>query len=237
MQKRRRIIPFVLVLFTTLLLAGCFEGTFHVTVNEDGSADLEYKMGFNEDLIGLMGTEDNPLDEAQQELVDDGFTVSNYTENGMVGILAQKHVDQLETIPAFGNIQVNAPENQSTFRVEENIFQKKYLLNGEIDLSAVNSNDENAPYAEAFLDQMKLNFILTLPTKIEKHNATSISEDGHTLTWVLVPGTKTPIQTEATTVKSTRTILMAVCGIVILLVMVIALLRSRNSTGSSTIAK
>src|SRR5690554_2674608 len=99
----RRIISLLSVLLITVfLLSGCVEGKFHITLNNDGSADINYRLGFDNTMLGFMQTDqENPLEEMRREAEENGFKVRNYKENNMLGIVATKHVDSLDELPNF----------------------------------------------------------------------------------------------------------------------------------------
>ena len=50
----KRVALVLLLVFVMVSTAGCAEGIFHVTVNRDGSADLNYKVGFDNSFYSLM---------------------------------------------------------------------------------------------------------------------------------------------------------------------------------------
>lgn len=98
----------LLMLFLVLvLLSGCVQGDFHVTVNKDKSADLNYKFGFSTELLGLMamGADEessDPIGEMKKGYEKDGFKVVAYKEKGYTGVIARKHIDDVEKLASIG---------------------------------------------------------------------------------------------------------------------------------------
>jgi len=218
------------------VLSGCVEATYHVTVNKDGSSDLNYRIGLNSGLVGLMGSENgDPIDNLRKDAEKNGFSVTNFNENGLIGIIAKKHVTSLQTIPVLGN--AGAKSNAPSFSVEKGLFQNLYKINGNIDLSDMKSKpgDEFAQIGNAMISQIKINFVLTLPVKPGKNNASTTKDDGKTLVWQLVPGTNNQIQMEASVPNTTNIVLASIGGAVLLIVIVIVLVRSKRGRISQEI--
>lgn len=67
----------------------------------------------------------------------------------------------------------------------------------------------------SFLNEINLNVIFTLPVKPGKHNASEVRDNGYTLVWNLVPGTKNKIYVEATT-PNTKNLLLTGLTVIIL---------------------
>lgn len=201
----------ILLLGLALLITGCVNGEFKVKVNKDGSADLDYKLLMNASLLAFAEPGKNPLDEMKQDAEKDGFTVSNVSEGEMVGIKATKHVEKINEIPMFGDKKLS-----DKFYIEKGWFQDTYRLKTNMDLSDMKETGEGAEMANAMLSQIKLKFILALPVKAEKHNASSVSDEGKTLEWHLVPGQNNNIEFEAKVLNTTN-IAITAGGVILLL--------------------
>lgn len=65
-----------------------------VTVNKDGSADLDYKILLNSALLAFFDPNagEDPIKELKTNAEIDGFIVSNFNQGDMTGIRATKHV-------------------------------------------------------------------------------------------------------------------------------------------------
>lgn len=228
MQKGKQFLALAVVIFAVFLLTGCFEGTFHVTVHDDGSADVEYRLTISQELLSLL-EEENPVAELKQILTEQGFTLTDVDENGTVGLIATRHLDKLETVPAFGNVAVKPVDDTTSFRMQKGLLATVYTMNSEVDLTPVTEGiDPTDPYQRVFINQMKFDFVLTLPVKAEKHNAASVSADGQTFTWNLIPGEKTPIRIEARAANTTTMLLIGSGTILILLILIPLAVRSRK---------
>ncbi|WMT18588.1 LptM family lipoprotein [Parageobacillus toebii] len=206
---------FVLIL-SIGLLSGCVKGVFHVKVNKDGSADLNYDLGFESTLLGFASSDgQNPIEEIRKQAEEQGFTVANYKENGYTGIRAKKHVDKLNDVPIFYTM-VNS-KDEKPVKIEKDFFSTRYVLDTQLDLSdmAMDSTEEMSNINNAVLNQMDLKFLLDLPVKAKNHNASDVKNDGQTLEWQLIPGDKNKIYMEAVVPNITNIILSIVGGLII----------------------
>ena len=202
---------FVLVCLVALALstAGCMEVVTHVTINKDGSIDLENSLAVDKDLLAMMqagDSEEDPFEELRRELQSEGFEVSDYREGDLTGIKARKHLAKLEKdVEIFpANLENTANVSEKTaFSVQKRFFRTIYSFAGNIDLTMPDleqepqgeGEGEEDEFAElgsalgrAFLNQIRIRFLITLPVKPERHNADKVADGGRTLEWELRPG-------------------------------------------------
>lgn len=199
----RRAVALTCLMAVVVLLAGCMEVVSHVAINRDGSVDLESSLAVDKDLLAMAQASDpkDPFEELRQQLQRDGFEVLDYDEGGFTGIKARKHLaDPTEVdkvFPAASEKASDVPQN-ANFSVQKGFFRTTYNFAGDIDLTMPNveqetqAEDEFAKFgsalSRAFLSQLNMRFLVTLPAKPEYHNATRVSNGGRTLEWELRPG-------------------------------------------------
>lgn len=217
-MKMNKLKVILCTLLVVILLGGCVNADFHVTINKDGSGEYEYKVLTNALVI-------EQLEPLKSKLEEQGYQIENIEEENQVGWMAKKEVsniineppgqDLFEEINAQNPIEMQAASTphiatgppvtlisglqSDDFTINPGLFTILFRLDTEADLTGMKKTGEKlgGQYGEALLRQMNLNFILTLPIKPDHHNATSVSEDGKTLTWKLVPGEVNPILIEA----------------------------------------
>jgi hypothetical protein len=222
-------------------LTGCAEGIFHVTINKDGSADVKYRVGMNSMVMGMLGSgKDNPINEMRRSAESDGFTVTNYNENNMTGIIATKHVNSLKDLPNFTQFaKKSAPDGNIPFTVEKGFFQNTYNFNTKIDLSDMKEKpgDNLSGLGNAMLSQINLRFILTLPFKPESHNASAVRDDGRTLEWQLTPGSDNTLKMQAKVPNMTN-IAISIGVVLLIIIAIIAIsINKRKPTAEPAIGK
>ncbi|SMO86796.1 DUF3153 domain-containing protein [Melghirimyces algeriensis] len=211
MHSRNKVIGLILIFMMTIVLSGCVNADYHVKVNMDGSGVYEMKILTNKLVL-------EELKDLKKSLQDDGYKIKTITEDGKTGWIAKKEVanvideppgkrmqDHLSTLiqpkpvastdPITG-VGLGTPLflsdlNSEQVKVNTGLLFIRANVDMEADLSDVSSDN---PMAEAFMDQVKLRFLLTLPIEPDSHNADHVSDDGKTLTWNMEPGKKNPIQ-------------------------------------------
>jgi len=236
----KRVMPVLFVLLVTVvLLSGCVEGKFHITLNKDGSADADYRIGFNSALLAFMQSDqENPLEEMRKAAEEEGFTVKNYSENDMVGIIATKHVNSLDELPKFANLATEIDTEETPLVIEKSFFKNQYHFENNVDLSDMKEKPEDdlGGLGNAMLSQVNLRFILTLPFVPQHHNAAVVRDDGRTLEWHLIPGQDNQIIMDAS-VPNVTNIVLVITGSVILLVCIIFILHRRKASQKTEIVE
>ena len=86
-----------------------------------------------------------------------------------------------------------------TLLLEDKIWHTEYALHGSVDLTSIKIHDKySLPLFEnSLLNRIDLRLILALPIAPERHNATYVRDDGHTLEWILALGRNNVIEMEA----------------------------------------
>ena len=177
-------IALVMVLVLILMLTACIRFEATVKINTNGTADVRMLMAAS-DALASMGDGDS-IGLSAEEIADykaKGFDYEEYVDAdaGYTGyVLSRKNLD------------LQAGENNSDETGMESILDGElFKVDGKhvtIDFAPMSEND----YEESgsYLPMLKnyggyMKFNLELPVKPTNHNATSVSEDGKTLTWDL----------------------------------------------------
>ncbi|NLA27908.1 MAG: hypothetical protein GX878_11000, partial [Firmicutes bacterium] len=152
---KKRLLYFFLTLLLLSALTGCVEVDYYIKVNRDASADVEYKLAFDQMFMGLLELQgENPLDQASQSAEEKGFTVSRYSEGDMSGIIARMHLDSLQELPHISIAWSEAAfegnshddDAKSPFKVKPGFFCNRYLLDMQIDLSEMSADEAGDDY-------------------------------------------------------------------------------------------
>lgn len=145
--------------------------------------------------------------EAKQEATKIGFTLSRYQEGEFIGYKYLATIDDIKTVSSDTDVVFDLSKvTDSQTPITQAMFFKKtgnvYTANFTFDPANQNvdsgdlvgdettedgSDTSSSEEFEQYLSQMLLDysFKLTLPVAPTSHNATSVSEDGKTLTWTL----------------------------------------------------
>lgn len=225
MKSGKRFILLGVLIGTVLLLSGCMEGSLHITVNGDKSADVVHEMGFDSFFIEMM-EEDMSLDELKEEMAGEGYDVSTYEEGNMSGIRAERDFASMEklnredfdiSLPSGENGESGEEElNVGNISFAEGFFRDHYRIDLLFDMSEGFDQSEMGDLSDTLKEQINFDFVLTLPVKASDHNADEVQDDGYTLVWNLEPGE----ENQVTMAKSAWNVM----NIVITLLIVVAVL-------------
>lgn len=234
MKKVLNLVAIIAILL--LVLTGCVQVNYEVTLNENGSADVSFIYGFEKEALEQLGTTaDDMTKDMEESSNEDGYTIEKYEDEEIAGFKANKHFDdaaEISLVEVFGEENVTESEG-GRIKIENNGSSTVFSQNAEIDLSKMD---------ETTASMMAVKYTIKLPVKATSNNATTVSEDGKSLTWELKAGELNKIEFEAT--KGSNGLLdlangkglnlVLICGIalvvIIVVVVVIALVKKGKTS-------
>lgn len=199
MRSARR---YAALIFLTLclLLSGCVKGDFHITVNKDGSGEVENKLAFNAQMLALMSMSNsnvNPLEEMKKSYESENYKVALFKDGDYQGITATKHVDDVSALQNLSGHAKGINPEMGALKIEKasGIFQNKYNVSAQLDMSDLKPDQEDTMgIQKMMLNQMDLKLTVTLPGEAANHNASRVLKDKHTYQWDIIAGQKNEIQ-------------------------------------------
>ena len=206
----KKILKLAIILIAAMLtLTGCVTVDYQVTINKDGTGKIAYVYGFDKSYLEDTGTSVKDMTEEMEESAkEEGFTVEPYEEGGVAGFKATKDAEKIteefSLEEVFGADNVKDSEGNK-IKIEKTAGGKKYSQKANIDLTSME---------DMSLLGFTLQYTVNLPVKAGKNNATKVSDDGRTLTWVLKSGAENIVEFEATEGISMTTIIIVVGAIV-----------------------
>lgn len=214
----KRVITMAMLVLMIIVLTGCVNGKFHVTVHKDGSGDLLYRLSVAPNLLQTHFGGDTSLDEFTELAEQRGFTISQFKENGQYGIEARKHVDDLSNIGddiftnILGGMSNMSLTDRSVLTVDEGFIFDTYTFNLNLNLKNLTLN---FPFSGLLLDQVDLKMLVTLPIEANDHNASYTSfNGGNTYEWDILLGEKNEIYLQLK-VPNVKNIVFLVIGVVV----------------------
>lgn len=231
MKKSLKVIGIAAVLVMTLItLTGCMNVNFDVQLDRNGSGDVSYILGYKKSFIESMGMtvdqlkeSDTSLEEKQEAGEKEGYTVEEYEDENTYGILAKKHYDNIEDFSINKELDLEVEEGSDKITFTKEGSKAKYSQDMKLDLSSIlgeaGEDESKMAMMTAMLKQMEMSYKITLPFKAGENNATTVSNDGRTLEWKLVPGEINEIKFEAVESRFPL-VLCAVIFVCIILVIV-----------------
>ncbi len=200
MKKLRRLALLLVSILCLSLMSGCMRYSTTIDVKKNGTADLTMVVAVY-DTSNLDDSSDSSdiADEDSEDmkkLEDQGWDVELYQKDGYIGYTCSKkgiklqdiakEMQQSESDDADINVEnFKVKKNGSTYTVDWQIYDEE-------------NTDEMAEYKDSLSSYGGyINVVVSLPYKPKNHNATSVSEDGKTLTWNLLEMDRTePIHVE-----------------------------------------
>ncbi len=226
-------------------------------VNSTAMKDFAKQMGGEDaDVTESESTDDAVDPEDYKWLTDKGYSVAQYESkekddsgkevvyNGVklskkfasIDDMAKADEGEVDFYKLFGNGAQDEETAKANFD-DSKILNKKgnvYKANLVFDLS---SEDNGGMDISSIASTFDLGYSITLPAKPKSHNATSVSEDGKTLTWKFDYGKKNKVEYEFELSNSSSTILYVFIGViaVIVICVVIALVTQKKPTAGANI--
>lgn len=205
----------IVMILLIVMLTGCMDINYEVTINKDGTADISYVYGFEKSYLEQMETTGEEMTkEMQQSAEAEEYIIEAYSDDKVEGFRATKHIEDLSKISleeAFGEENVkDSAENQ--IKVEKKGLKTVYSQKTDIDLTSMESS--MAAY-------VNMKYTVKIPVKVGKNNADVVSEDGKTLTWNLKAGEIKNIQFEGTELGTTAKIIKTVIIVAIIIIAII----------------
>ena len=190
---------FICLIIVLLLTSGCaVKEEFNITINDDETVVITGIAAFDDEFIdNVMLDEidlatgytdeqrweaiDTMYNESEDNPVDYGYVKEHYSDDTYKGLSFSKtfsNISSLVSDDANQNLQeMLTTEDLKIFTYSGGVYSLKIYIDSESDYSL----EENSEYSD-YIDAL---FVVRLPNKPENHNATSVSEDGRTLTWDL----------------------------------------------------
>ncbi|MDH4139774.1 MAG: hypothetical protein OEV43_04310 [Coriobacteriia bacterium] len=232
-MRRTRTLICLFAAIALVALTGCFDVEQHLTINSDGSADVENTITMDSSLLDAAAQESGGedvsgiFDELSVEAEGEGFKVEDVEKDGQTGIKATKHIDDISDF----DLKDLGEGTDGEIKIENSFLRSKYTVDLSLPFEADTGTGDLGGDPAATEGLVEARFMLTLPGKIGDNNADSISDDGKTATWELVPGEEVKIEATA---EGYNTLVVAGIGgggllLVVIIVVVIVVLARRKS--------
>ncbi|WP_426640637.1 hypothetical protein [Paenibacillus illinoisensis] len=176
-----------------IILSACADGEAHLTVNMDGSTDLDIHLGVTESALGKIG-QDNLMPLLEEALKKNNFQAEVVDDGERKQLSATTHYEKSNTAASFdlSKLPKGIQVEQST---EPGFFTSKFHVTATADLmesmpdGEIKDQINKVPsfLKNLLLKDVKFDFKLSLPIKAEDSNADLVEDQGKTLTWHISP--------------------------------------------------
>jgi len=175
------------------ILSACADGEAHVTVNMDGSSDLDLNLNVTDSALGMMG-QDNLMTLLADTLKRNNFQAEVSDQGDRTQLKATTHYEKSNTVSTFSTSDL-----PNGIQVEQSItpgfFTSKLHIVAEADLlqtipdGEVKDQINKVPgfLKNLLLKDVNFDFKLTLPIKAQDSNADLVEDQGKTLIWHVSP--------------------------------------------------
>ena len=176
-----------------VILSACADGEAHLTVNLDGSTDLDINLGVTESALGKIG-QDNLMPLLEDVLKRNNFQAEVVDEGERKQLSATTHYEKSSTTASFDMSQL--PEGiQVKQTMEPGFFTSRFHVTATADLmesmpdGEIKDQINKVPsfLKNLLLKDVNFDFKLSLPIKAEDSNADLVEDQGKTLTWHISP--------------------------------------------------
>ncbi|MET3942603.1 hypothetical protein ABIC22_005415 [Paenibacillus sp. PvP094] len=176
-----------------VILSACADGEAHLTVNMDGSTDLELNLGVTESALGKIG-QDNLMPMLEEALKKNNFQAEVVDDGERKQLSATTHYEKSNTAASFdlSRLPKGIQVEQST---EPGFFTSRFHVTATADLmesmpdGEIKDQINKVPsfLKNLLLKDVNFDFKLSLPIKAEDSNADLVEDQGKTLTWHVSP--------------------------------------------------
>lgn len=224
-------IKYLIIGLFLILLTGCSSYDISMTINKNKSMDLSINVisTSNEEISKYVNT-------LKEKYESNDFKVEEFTRDNNYGIRITKHYDNIDN-NAFAertdkfdllflyNNDYDKSVETKIFNVDKGFASNRYAANFFVDLT--NSDID--------LSNTKVTFVVNLPKGSVSNNASTLSEDGNTLTWNITNNGRTDIDF-VFEVDSYDTLyfIIAICIAIFLVFSIISAILSKSGDVSSS---
>lgn len=183
-------IKYLIVGLFLILLTGCSSYDMSITINKNKSMDLSiYIVSTSSEEISKY------IDSLKEKYESNDFNVEEFTKDNNYGIKISKHYDNIDNnsfaertdkfdlLYLYNNDYDKSIETK-IFNVDKGFASNRYAANFFVDLTNIDID----------LSNTMVTFTVNLPKGSVSNNASSVSEDGNTLTWNITNKGRTDIE-------------------------------------------
>lgn len=183
-------IKYLIVALFLILLTGCSSYDMSMSINKNKSMDLSIN------IVSTSSEEINKyIDTLKEKYESNDFKVEEFTRDNNYGIRITKHYDNIDNnsfaertdkfdlLYLYNNDYDKSIETK-IFNVDKGFASNRYAANFFVDLTNIDID----------LSNTEVTFVAYLPKGNVSNNASSVSEDGNTLTWNITNKGRTDIE-------------------------------------------
>ena len=172
----KKVFSMLMILICATFMTGCMRCATTVKIDKSGKADISIVMAFSDEFTGDSGDQyDSTLSEDMKGLEKEGWTISEYYDDGYTGYIATQEDVDLEKMDSRQDaLQMKVKRSDSKYTIDWTLFDEDYY--------------EQLVVYKDYMDAYDgyITAVIELPVAVTECNGTDISDDERTLTWDLM---------------------------------------------------
>lgn len=224
---KKKLTALLLVAVLVFALSGCMQITYHITLNENGTANAEYEMYMSNEYVSMITSQDggDPFADSKKSAKAAGFKIQEVKTNEKTGFKATaknlplKIEDMVKNVGMGGNAT-------SDVQVKKGLFKNTYTLKANIDTTKIMGDDEQSqsmiPILNSALD-MKL--IITAPSEIKSSAGELSTTQKNTYIYKIELGKNNEISLSYTLLNMTNIYIAGGIVLVLLILLIFFLIK------------
>lgn len=239
MKKTTNLILLTIILTCIIFfMSGCMKLRVNLSLNRDGSGDIEYILATPPSIYHLISENPEELRKIKKTAKKTGYTISDFKSNEYLGIRLKQSFNDITKIKnpvilieAFKKNYANDkfhPDNLTTpdIDIKRSFVYTYYTYQQELDLSNYTGKENKIPgITPSVLNKIDLGMKLTLPVKILEHNADLVKNQGKTLVWNFIPAKKQRIYLKVAVLNTVNIISTAIASLIVLFIGILVFMK------------
>ena len=179
---KKRVCVLVVALLLLVCLSGCIRTSTTLTISASGKVDISSLFAVSQEFDQTGASDQFQWDDSKETYEKKGFAYDTYADekNGFTGYtITKKDVDLEDLSCEDGKADLQAAFEGKIFTVNGRHVSMRFTPFTDMDEDTASSLSMLG-YADGYM-----RYQVTFPVKPTNHNATSVSDDGKTLTWNL----------------------------------------------------
>ena len=189
---KKKIIAIVMLIAVMLAFTGCMKITYHITLNNNGTADAEYEIYMDKATVSMImgadGTSSDIFAENKAAAESAGFTVTPVETDTQTGFKASAKKLELDINSIVSNVAMGG-SGDGGIQVKKGLFKNTYTINANIDTTNIFGGDETSQSMIPLLNNsIDMKLIFTAPSEIKSETGVKVDNIKNTYEYKILLG-------------------------------------------------
>ena len=189
---KKKVIAIVMLLVVMFTFTGCMKITYHVTLNNNGTADAEYEMYMDKSTVAMImgadGASSDVFAENKAAAESAGFTVTSVETDTQIGFKANAKELELNINDIVSNVAMGG-SGDGGIQVKKGLFKNTYTVNANIDTTNIFGEDETSQSMIPLLNNsIDMKLVFTAPSEIKSETGVKVNDSKNTYEYKILLG-------------------------------------------------